>query len=137
MGHGPMVRLATVPGAFEAKVLAARLGAEGVVWHLSGNVDGPYAGLGPVVVYVDEDDVALAREILLADEVDAVFAAVPGPLGGEGPSAGGHGAAGATHHHAMRWVGLVLVALLVVTLAARVVAVHTLTSEPRPGAASR
>ena len=48
-----MVRLATVQSGFEAKVLAARLGAEGIVWELRGGVDGPYP-MGPVTVLVDE-----------------------------------------------------------------------------------
>jgi hypothetical protein len=67
-----MVRLVTVPSGFEAKVIAARLGAEGIVWQLKGGVDGPYP-MGPVHVLVDENDLDVARELLLVDEVEAVF----------------------------------------------------------------
>jgi hypothetical protein len=37
-----MVRLLSTADSFEAKVIAARLGAEGVVWELRGGIDGPY-----------------------------------------------------------------------------------------------
>ena len=67
-----MVRLATVQSGFEAKVMAARLGAEGIVWELRGAVDGPYP-MGPVTVLVDEDDLDVARELLLVDEVESSF----------------------------------------------------------------
>lgn len=58
-----MVRLVTVHDGFEAKLLAARLGAEGVVWQLRGAVDGPYP-MGPVDVLVEDDRLAEARELL-------------------------------------------------------------------------
>ncbi len=67
-----MVRLATVANPFHARVIAARLGAEGMVTDLRGNLDGPYP-VGEVHVYVDEDDLASARELLLVDEVESVF----------------------------------------------------------------
>jgi hypothetical protein len=67
-----MVRLATVQSGFEAKVIAARLGAEGIVWQLKGGVDGPYP-MGPVHVLVDEDDLDVARELLLVDEIESSF----------------------------------------------------------------
>jgi len=67
-----MVRLVTVRSGFEAKVMAARLGAEGIVWELQGAVDGPYP-MGPVTVLVDEHDLDVARELLLVDEVESVF----------------------------------------------------------------
>jgi hypothetical protein len=57
-----MVKLTTL-GSFEAKVLAARLGSEGVVCELRGGVDGPYP-FGPVHVYVEEQTIGLARELL-------------------------------------------------------------------------
>ena len=67
-----MVRLATVQSGFEAKVMAARLGAEGIVWELRGAVDGPYP-MGPVTVLVEEGELDVARELLLVDEVEASF----------------------------------------------------------------
>ncbi len=61
---GPrMVLLTTVGSSFEARVLAARLGAEGVLWELRG-ADGPYP-IGPVHVYVAEDDADVARAVVL------------------------------------------------------------------------
>jgi hypothetical protein len=60
---GPMVPLTTAASPFEARVLAAHLGAEGIVWELRGSVDGPYP-MGPVVVLVAEDDLAVAREVV-------------------------------------------------------------------------
>jgi hypothetical protein len=67
-----MVHLLTVGGAFQAKVLAARLGSVGIVTSLRGGVDGPYP-MGDVQVLVDESDLELARQLLLADEVEAVY----------------------------------------------------------------
>jgi hypothetical protein len=61
-----MVRLTTCADAFEARVLAARLGAEGIVWSLRGGQDGPFA-IGSVEVLVDADDFADARSLLVAD----------------------------------------------------------------------
>jgi len=67
-----MVRLATVASSFHARVIAARLGVEGMVIELRGNVDGIYP-IGDVHVFVDEDDLAAARELLLVDEVESAF----------------------------------------------------------------
>jgi len=61
-----MRRVVTATDAFEARVIAARLGAEGVVWELRGSVDGPLA-LGSVDVLVTEDDYDTARDVLLDD----------------------------------------------------------------------
>jgi hypothetical protein len=60
-----MVRLVTADDGFQAKVLAARLGVEGIVWELRGGVDGPYP-FGPVHVFVTEDDLDDARAVLAA-----------------------------------------------------------------------
>jgi Putative prokaryotic signal transducing protein len=68
-----MVHLRTVPDAWHAKVLAARLGSEGIVTQLQGNHSGPYP-FGAVAVMVEEDQAELAAELLLADEVEAAFA---------------------------------------------------------------
>jgi len=67
-----MVRLATVRTTFHARVIAARLGAEGIVTDLRGNVDGIYP-MGDVHVYVSEEDLPEAQELLLADEVESAF----------------------------------------------------------------
>jgi hypothetical protein len=69
MGDDPMVPVLTAGSSFEAKIVAARLGSEGIMWQLRGNVDGPYPG-GMVEVLVARDDYDLARELLLVDEVE-------------------------------------------------------------------
>lgn len=73
-----MVRLVTAANAIEARIIAARLGAEGIVWEFRGSVDGPLA-VGPVDVLVDADGFDAAKELLLVDDVESSFAthAVP------------------------------------------------------------
>ena len=69
-----MVCVARVPDAFAARVLAARLGSEGVLAQLrGGGIDGPYP-MGEVQVLVSEDDLGTAQELLLADEVEDALA---------------------------------------------------------------
>jgi hypothetical protein len=65
-----MVPLTTASTPFEARIIAAHLGAEGIVWELRGSVDGPYP-VGPVVVLVAEDDLAVAREVVSEQPDDA------------------------------------------------------------------
>ncbi|HEX3622222.1 MAG TPA: hypothetical protein VHT97_07905 [Acidimicrobiales bacterium] len=79
-----MVRLATVGSSFHARVIAARLGAEGIVTDLRGNIDGVYP-MGDVHVYVDQDDLAEAQELLMADEVESAFDAPEEPVAGPTP----------------------------------------------------
>jgi hypothetical protein len=67
-----MVLLRVVPSSFHARVLAARLGADGIPAELQGAVDGVYPW-GDVRVYVTEHDLAVAQELLLADEVESAF----------------------------------------------------------------
>ena len=67
-----MVRLVTVNSSFHARVIAARVGAEGIVTELRGNLDGPYP-MGDVHVYVPEEDLPSASELLMADEVESAF----------------------------------------------------------------
>ncbi len=67
-----MVRLTTVGSSFHARVIAARLGSEGIVTDLRGNVDGLYP-VGVVYVYVDQEDLAEAQEILMVDDVESAF----------------------------------------------------------------
>jgi len=64
--------LATVSSSFHARVIAARLGTEGIVTDLRGNIDGLYP-VGDVHVYVDEEDLPEAREILMVDDVESAF----------------------------------------------------------------
>jgi len=67
-----MVRLATVNTSFHARVIAARVGSEGILTELRGNLDGPYP-MGDVHVFVSEDDLPTATELLMADEVESAF----------------------------------------------------------------
>jgi hypothetical protein len=67
-----MVRLATVNSSFHARVIAARVGAEGIVTELRGNLDGPYP-MGDVHIFVEETDLPTAQELLMADEVESAF----------------------------------------------------------------
>jgi hypothetical protein len=68
-----MVHLRTVPDAWQAKVIAARLGSEGILTHLQGSVAGPYP-FGTVSVLVEAEQADLAAALLLADEVESAFA---------------------------------------------------------------
>ena len=54
-------------------MIAARLGAAGIVTQLrGGGIEGPYP-MGPIEVLVSEDDFDDARELLLADDVESAF----------------------------------------------------------------
>jgi hypothetical protein len=44
-----------------------------MVTELRGNLDGPYPSMGEVHVYVAEDDLPSAQELLMADEVESAF----------------------------------------------------------------
>ena len=67
-----MVRLATVRSTFHARVIAARLGSEGIVTDLRGNVDGIYP-VGDVHVFVAEEDLPEAQELLFVDDIESSF----------------------------------------------------------------
>ena len=68
-----MVHLTTVVGSFHGHVLAARLNSEAIAVELRGLSEGPYPLPANVSVYVHEDQLELARSLLLADAVDAAF----------------------------------------------------------------
>ncbi len=61
-----MVRVATARDSFEARIIAARLGADGIVWELRGAVDGPYP-IGEVQVLVEAGEVNVARALLTVE----------------------------------------------------------------------
>lgn len=73
-----MVCVATVADAFHARVIAARLGSDGIPCQLRGGIDGPYP-VGEVAVLVSERDLELAQELLLLDDVESVFGDEPEP----------------------------------------------------------
>jgi len=62
-----------VGSMFEARVVMARLGAEGILTQLRGAGEGPYPLPGPVEVLVVVDQAGEARELMLADQVEALF----------------------------------------------------------------
>jgi hypothetical protein len=68
-----MVPLTIVGSSFEARVLMARLGADGILTQSRGGGDGTYPLPGPVQVLVIKDQADEARELLMADQVEAVF----------------------------------------------------------------
>jgi Putative prokaryotic signal transducing protein len=101
-----MVPLLSASTPMEARIIAARLGAEGIMWELRGSVDGPYP-LGPIDVLVDEDGYESARELLLADEIESSF-----DDGARSASAAA-GAAAATGWRDVMWlVGIIAVLVL-------------------------
>jgi len=92
-----MVPLTTAANPLAARILAAHLGAEGIVWQLRGNVDGPYP-VGPVEVLVPADDLEVARAVVASADADPVTVAddepgIDAPEGGVEMEAatGGHG----------------------------------------------
>ena len=68
-----MVPFTIVGSTFEARVLMARLGADGILAQLGSACDGPYPLPGPVEVLVAREQVQEARELLLADQVEELF----------------------------------------------------------------
>jgi hypothetical protein len=102
-----MVPLVSPRTAFEAKVVVARLGAEGIVWDLRGGIDGVYP-VGTVEVLVAEEDVERARELLLVDEVEAAFEGVD---------------PGEDDHRTELLLGVALVLLVVLVLTVRVLTI--------------
>jgi hypothetical protein len=102
-----MVPVASGPNEINAQIIGARLGAVGIVWELRPNVGAPYA-VGAVEVMVESDRVEEARELLLADEVESVFA--ESEEGEEGEEEGGDGGL---------WVFAVALFLLVVFVVVR------------------
>jgi hypothetical protein len=76
-----MVHLTTAGSLFEGRVVVARLGAEGILAQLRGGGEGPYPLPGPVEVLVVADRADEARQLLLADQVEAIFDDPDGSLG--------------------------------------------------------
>ncbi len=68
-----MVHLTDAAGSFHARVIAARLETEGIRTELRGLDDWPWPATGAVAIFVGEDDLDIAAEVLLYDRVEAVF----------------------------------------------------------------
>ena len=83
-----MERLTWVSGSFPARVLAARLGSEGIDVELRGALDGPYGltvgDMSRVDLFVPTDQMDDATIVMLACEIDATLAA-PREWAGEPP----------------------------------------------------
>ena len=105
-----MAPLTWVAGGFRAHVLVARLESEGIDAQLRGAFDSPYGltmgDMARVDVYVPEDQLADARYVLLADEVDATLAPPTewGEVGETSPS---------TPRRWLRWTAATLLAIAV------------------------
>lgn len=99
-----LVPVATGLSDFEAKLLAAQLGAEGILWQTRGIVDSiyPFGGIDVLVPAEQADD---ARQVLvtLGDRVSVDVAASGGPGDGGSAEAG----PGATGPRVSWWIGLV------------------------------
>ena len=67
-----LVPIAKVTNEFHARVIAARLGSEGIVTELRGGISSPYP-MGEVEVLVSEADCEEAAALLLADDVESAF----------------------------------------------------------------
>jgi hypothetical protein len=94
-----MVPVVRVADGFHARVVAARLGSEGILTQLRGGIDNPYP-MGPVEVLVGEDDFQDALDLLMADDIESAF---PDDGDGDPPSP--------RRSHRI-WVVLALAALL-------------------------
>jgi hypothetical protein len=68
-----MVPLMTAGSSFEAKVVAARLGSEGILFEVRGSLDSVYP-LGSVTILVPAAELDTARDVLMVDEVEDAFA---------------------------------------------------------------
>jgi hypothetical protein len=73
-----MVPLVVTASEFEAQVLCARLGADGILTQMRGATHGPYPLPGLITVLVEADQADDARQLLLVDQVEAVFDEDPG-----------------------------------------------------------
>ncbi|MEO6122039.1 MAG: hypothetical protein ABIW46_01025 [Acidimicrobiales bacterium] len=82
MDRCPMVHLTSVHDSFHARVIAARLGSDGILTELRGDLNSLYPAAGEVRVFVGREDLAVARELLLADEVEWCFDEPDDPDGG-------------------------------------------------------
>jgi hypothetical protein len=78
-----MVPLTTVSSLMEARVVTARLGADGILAQWRGG-DATYVLPRPVQVLVLRGQAEEARQLLLADQVEAVFDDVTGGMPDDG-----------------------------------------------------
>jgi hypothetical protein len=82
-----MVPLMTVSSSFEAKVVVARLGSEGILFQTRGSLDSVYP-LGNVTILVPAAELDAARDVLMVDEIEHAFSDIDAddePEVGRGP----------------------------------------------------
>jgi hypothetical protein len=72
-----MVHLCMANGSFHARVIAARLGADGILTELRGDAVGPYPIDHEVEVLVPVDELDVARELLMVDDIEAPTDVLP------------------------------------------------------------
>lgn len=70
---GPLEYLTTVVGTVQGHLVVGRLATEGIAAVMRGTGDGPYPFPAEVDVLVPRDQVAAAREILMAVQVEEAF----------------------------------------------------------------
>lgn len=68
-----MVHLTSVVGTVQGHLVVGRLRTEGVDAVMTGTGDGPYPFPAEVQILVPESQLESAREVLLANDVEAVF----------------------------------------------------------------
>jgi hypothetical protein len=78
-----MSPLVTLGDRFEARVLVARLGADGILCQIRGEIDSPYP-VGPVVVLVEDEHLPEARALLVLDAAEAALDGDTGSLPDQG-----------------------------------------------------
>ncbi|HXZ82737.1 MAG TPA: hypothetical protein VED84_03180 [Acidimicrobiales bacterium] len=76
----PLVYLTTVVGSVAGQLVVGRLRAEGIAATMCGPPDGPYPFPAEIDVLVASADLVRAREVLLADAVEATFEARGAPV---------------------------------------------------------
>jgi hypothetical protein len=105
-----MVHLVSVHDEFEARLIAARLGSDGILTEIRAPLGSPYPLMGELQIYVGEGDLSLAKELLVSPEPPEA-----GPI--EPP-----GQADGERRGAPAWgpFALVLILVVVVVLAALV-----------------
>ncbi|MCL5446700.1 MAG: DUF2007 domain-containing protein [Actinobacteria bacterium] len=68
-----MMLITTVSSSFEARVVAARLGAAGILTELKGLSEGPYPLPWPVDILVPADQFDEARDLMMDAQVEEIF----------------------------------------------------------------
>jgi hypothetical protein len=112
-----MVPLTTAANPVAARIIAAHLGAEGIVWELRGNVDGPYP-VGPVEVLVAEEDLDVARQVVVEEEPEEI--------------GGAHDELGRAPKEV--WILLATVLIAALILLGRLLVLAAAEAPPAPGA---